>query len=284
MNGIGMSSTGTAPSDGLWRPVFAPICRLSEETPGVRTFTIQMPPPWSYRPGQFHMLYLPGYGEAAISISGGNPDEGQIDHTVRLAGNVTGALFRLAEGDHVGVRGPFGSVWPIEACRGRDVVIAAGGIGLAPLRPVLAEVVRNRSDFGHVWLVYGARTPSGLLYSDQYDAWRDAEVEVRLTVDHADETWHGAIGVVPALLDRLDLQPKQTVVLTCGPEIMMRFVSRAALERGIDSADVHVSMERNMNCAVGLCGHCQLGPHFICKDGPVFPYTRIGPYLYLEDV
>jgi len=168
--------------------------------------------------------------------------------------------------------------------RQHDLVIAAGGIGLAPLRPLIYEIVRNRRDFGQVSLLYGARRPQDLLFPESYSSWREAQIDVYVTVDVGSPDWQGEIGVVPHLLDRVTMDPERTVVLTCGPEIMMRFVSMAALGRGISPDKIYLSMERNMNCAVGLCGHCQLGKEFICKDGPVFTYARMAPYLTREDL
>ena len=265
------------------RPRFVAVVEVEDEIPDVRTLVLDMGDDWSFDAGQFNMLYLPGYGEAAISISSSPGAPRRIAHTIRRAGNVTSALLQLKPGDLVGIRGPFGSSWPWQQHRGSDLVIAAGGIGLAPLRPLIEELIEHRADFGNISLLYGARTPSGLLYSKQYDRWRNAGFEIELTVDHADEDWKGHIGVVPSLLDTLDLSVDRTVLFACGPEIMMRFVARAARKRTIADDRIYVSMERNMNCAVGFCGHCQLGGEFVCKDGPVFTYERIGRYFYVED-
>jgi NAD(P)H-flavin reductase len=185
--------------------------------------------------------------------------------------------------EQVAVRGPFGSAWPVETCRGCDLVIACGGVGLAPLRSVIYHVGRHRQDFGRVHLLYGARTPRDLLFTREYDAWRLAGIEVNVTVDLGDENWQGRIGVVPMLMDRLRLDAQRTRLFTCGPEVMMRFVIFEALARRLQRDHIFLSMERNMNCAIGLCGHCQLGPAFICKDGPVFAYDRLEPYLHIDD-
>jgi NAD(P)H-flavin reductase len=230
------------------------------------------------------MLYLPGVGECAISVSSDPEEGGTLLHTIRAAGNVTLALARRRAGDVIGVRGPFGSSWPVEALRGRDVVIACGGIGLAPLRPALYHLARHRGDYGRVILLYGARTPKDLLYAGEYDAWRAAGIEIEVTVDIGDGDWRGNVGVVPVLFYRLRLRPGSTHVLTCGPEVMIRFVVFEALARRVPPAQVHLSMERNMSCAVGLCGRCQFGPAFVCKDGPVLTYERVRPYLHVEDL
>jgi NAD(P)H-flavin reductase len=172
----------------------------------------------------------------------------------------------------------------MEALRGQDIVIACGGIGIAPLRPAIYHIVRHRGDYGRVYLLYGARTPRDLLYAGEYDSWRNAGIDVETTVDVGETNWNGNIGVVPVLFFRLRLHPKQTHVLTCGPEIMMRFVIFEALARRVAPAQIHLTLERNMNCAVGLCGHCQLGPMFICRNGPVFTYEQLEPYMHVEDL
>jgi len=256
------------------------------ETPGVTTYDLTFDDPnagYAFRPGQFNMLYLPGIGEAAISVSSDPGEAAKLRHTVRALGNVTRAMTRLHPGDKLGVRGPFGTVWPVDDCRGRDVVIAAGGLGLAPLRPVLYHLSRHRADYGRVTLLYGTRSPVDLLYTNEYEAWRAAGIDVQPTVDSAGGDWHGSIGFVTALLARLPLEPTRTVVFTCGPEVMMRFVASEAVARGVPASQVFVSLERNMNCAVGLCGHCQFGPEFVCKDGPVFPFDRVRRLLLVEN-
>ncbi len=276
-------------SPNPWLPLAARIERITPEAPGVATYTLQLDDPaagagFRFQPGQFNMLYLPGFGESAISISSDPHHCETISHTVRVVGNVTGALSRLRVGDPVLLRGPFGAGWPMDECRGCDLVIAGGGLGLAPLRPAIHHVLHSRDEFERVILLYGARTPADLLYPAEYNDWRGGGIEVHTTVDLGTDDWQGHIGVVPQLFSRLRLDAPQTRVLTCGPEIMMRFVIFEALGRRISPEHILLSMERNMNCAVGLCGHCQLGPAFICKDGPVFTYEQMEPYLYVEDL
>ncbi len=270
-----------------WLAHTASIASIRHEVPGVATYELRFDDPqiaesYRFQPGQFNMLYLPGFGESAISISSDAENAGSLLHTVRVAGRVTQALARLQEGDQLGLRGPYGSAWPIEQCRGQDIVIACGGIGLAPLRPFIYHIINHRADYGRVFMLYGARTPKDLLYTEEFDTWRDAEIKVEVTVDIGDADWYGHIGVVPVLFYRLRLEPSQTRVVTCGPEIMMRFVIFEALARKVKVDDIYLSMERNMNCAIGFCGHCQLGSTFVCKDGPVFTYQRMEPYLHLE--
>jgi NAD(P)H-flavin reductase len=230
------------------------------------------------------MLYLPGVGEVAISVSSDPGEPANLRHTIRVAGNVTRAIARLKPGDKLGVRGPFGTAWPVEAFRGQDVVVAAGGLGLAPLRPAIYHFVRHRADYGRVTLLYGTRTPTDLLFAAEYDAWRAADIDVQVIVDVGAADWRGAIGFVTTPLANLSLDPAHTAVFTCGPEVMMRFVAARAASRGVPADRVFVSLERNMNCAVGLCGHCQFGPAFVCKDGPVFPFDRVRQRLLVENL
>jgi len=272
-----------------WMPHRVTIREIRKEIPGTATYALEIDDPlvrqhYRFLPGQFNMLYLPGIGEAAISISSDPEEHPQLLHTVRVAGGVTRALARHRVGDPIALRGPFGNPWPLEAARGKDVVIACGGIGLAPLRPAIYHIIHHRDDYGTVDLLYGARNPRGLLYTNQFAAWREAGIRVTVTVDIGDEQWRGNIGVVPVLFYRLRIDPARTCVLTCGPEIMMRFVVFEALARKLSAEDIYVSMERNMSCAVGFCGHCQLGPKFVCKDGPVFTYRQMEPYMHIEDL
>ena len=238
---------------------------------------------YHFRPGQFNALYLPGIGEVPISVSSNPYESEKLGHTIRWAGNVTRAISRLQVGDVIGLRGPYGNAWPLERIRGDDLCIVTGGIGLAPLRPVIYSVIHNRSEFGRVYLLYGARTPADMLYTDEVDVWQTHDIQVHITVDRADPSWRGQVGVVPMLFYHIRLDPRRTTVLTCGPEIMMRFVIYEALARRIPKESIYISMERNMKCSVGLCGHCQFGPIFICEDGPVFSYAQVEPFFGVED-
>jgi NAD(P)H-flavin reductase len=271
-----------------WVAHSARIADIRPEAPGVATYDLVFDNPdvaaaYRFEPGQFNMLYLPGFGESAISISSDPSRNGTLSHTVRVAGNVTQELARKKIGDHIAVRGPFGSCWPVESYRGSDVVIACGGIGLAPLRPAIYHFLNHRDEYGRIFLLYGARTPKDLLYTSEYDRWRADGLEVEVTVDLGDSGWKGHMGVVPVLFYRLRLQPDQTTVLTCGPEIMMRFIVFEALARRLHPEDIFVSLERNMSCAMGFCGHCQYGPRFVCKDGPVFSFRQVEPFFNLEE-
>lgn len=252
------------------------------ETYDTRTLTLAPAggPRGPYRPGQFSMLWVFGVGELPISISG-DPDAGdRLIYTVRSVGKATRSLVSASPGDTVGVRGPFGTAWPLDAARGKDVLVVAGGIGLAPLRGVIYQVLNHAHEYGRLFVLYGARTPRDVLYPKELRAWaKRPGVQVLTTVDAGRRTWRGRVGVVTTLFPHVELRPERTVAMVCGPEIMMRFVARDLVTRGMAPGDVHLSMERNMKCAVGLCGHCQWGPHFICRDGPVFPYGTVRPLL-----
>ena len=239
----------------------------------------------AFTPGQFNMVYLFGQGEVPISISGDPAHPERLVHTVRAVGKATTALANLKRGAAVGIRGPFGSHWPVESAEGKDVMVVAGGIGLAPLRPVLYSLLADRGRYGRVILLYGTRTPEDLLFRAELQRLRGRfDLEVEVTVDAADRTWQGHVGVVTTLIPRIHFDADQTVAMVCGPEVMMRFTVRELLIRGLSADRVYVSMERNMKCAIGWCGHCQIGPDFVCKDGPVFRYDRIEPLIGVREL
>ncbi|MCX8011106.1 MAG: FAD/NAD(P)-binding protein [Ignavibacteria bacterium] len=233
-----------------------------------------------FKPGQFNMVYLFGVGEVPISISGDPTKPKSIVHTIRAVGNVTLAMQKLKNFDTVGIRGPFGTPWPIDEAKGKDVVLIAGGIGLAPLHPVIYTLLANRKDFGRIVLLFGARTPADLLYDKELTQWGGRfDMDVLVTVDRGDEAWRGNVGVVTTLLKRIYFDPRSTLSMICGPEVMMRFSALELQKRGFSDEQIYISMERNMKCGVGFCGHCQYGPTFICKDGPVYRYDKIREHL-----
>lgn len=267
-------------------PLPARITRVRREAPEVFTWTLRPAGGFPFAPGQFNMLYVHGAGEVPISISG-DPDEPEVlVHTIRAVGSVTRLMERLEAGAAVGVRGPYGTPWPALAdLDGRDVVVVAGGIGLAPLRPSLYQLARRPSSQGRAVLIAGARTDADLLYRRQVEAWAaEGALELYQTVDRASPAWSGPVGFVTAELAALDLDPERTSALVCGPEVMMRSVARDLIRRGVAPEQVWLTTERNMRCAVGTCGHCQLGPEFVCKDGPVFPYPRLARWLSIREV
>ena len=262
------------------------VRRVRRETPD--TFTVEIEPAnagkiFKFAPGQFNMLYVFGIGEIAISICA-DPRGRSLMHTTRVVGTVTKAMRRLRRGDMLGVRGPFGSCWPIEQAAGHDVVLIAGGIGLAPLRGALSQLLRRRNKPGKVVLLYGVRTPEDMLYRHELERWRSAGLQIFATADRATGSWPGHVGVVTALIPRAPFDPVNTVAMVCGPEVMMRYTVLELQKRGISEKSIFLSMERNMKCAVGFCGHCQFGPEFICKDGPVFRYDRVKKWLEIWEL
>jgi NAD(P)H-flavin reductase len=267
-----------APGEGL-RLHPATVKKVTWETDD--TFTLQIDPgvpggTFEFLPGQFNMLYVFGLGEAAISISSDASQGGTLAHTIHRVGTVTTGLAQVKRGSVIGLRGPFGSGWPITAARGKDVCIVAGGIGLAPLRPVMYALLRERTAYERIILLYGARSPLDLLYRVELEEWaKEHNVEVLVTVDRGDSSWKGYIGVVTTLFSYVKLDARATVGYVCGPETMMKYTIDEMERRGLAEDQIYLSMERNMKCAVGFCGHCQYGPEFICKDGPVFPLPRI---------
>ena len=253
------------------------------------TVTLELTPLSGPRPafeaGQFNMLYAFGVGEVAISISG-SPDPGnRFTHTVRDVGAVSGAIARCQPGDMLGLRGPFGIGWPVKAADGADVLFVAGGLGLAPLRPAIYQVLENRARYKQVAILFGTRNPADMLFRKELESWRQRlDIEVEVTVDHADAEWHGHVGVVPGLIAHVPFDPAKAIAFVCGPEVMMRFTATALTAAGVAGDRIYLSMERNMKCAIGLCGHCQFGPAFVCKDGPVMPYDRIAGILALREI
>ena len=275
----------TAAPTGWSVPQPLRVARVRRETADVATLELMPDSPFAFAAGQFNMLYVFGLGEVAISISGDPEATDRIVHTVRAVGAVSGALMRLRRNVVIGVRGPYGSAWPVAETRGSDVVIVAGGVGLAPLRPAIYRVLARRRDYGRVVLLYGARGPGNILYQRELEEWRRRlDVDVEVTLDHAGADWHGNVGVVPALIPRMSLDPQHAVALVCGPEIMMRFTIAALRDRGIAADRIYLSMERHMKCAVRLCGRCQFGPAFVCRDGPVFRLDRIAPLLAIREI
>ncbi|WP_237061470.1 FAD/NAD(P)-binding protein [Microbulbifer zhoushanensis] len=254
-----------------------------EEYPG--TFTLHLSPEQddsdAFRPGQFNMLYAFGAGEVPISMSGPESRDGSLVHTIRTQGQVTAALERLRRGDQVGVRGPFGNGWPLEIAAGSDLVIIAGGLGLAPLRPVIYSVLRSGIQTSRVRLFYGARRPAERLFQSELERWMQA-LELVQSVDHAVDEWQGHIGVITDPLQAAEFDAARTVAFVCGPEIMMRFCIRTLRQAGVPKSAIFLSMERNMKCATGHCGHCQWGPNFVCKDGPVFCYGDIRQWFNIR--
>ena len=274
----------TQSGDGLL-PVPVRVSRVRRETADVATIELTPPSAFASTPGQFNMLYVFGLGEVAISLSGDPADEGRVAHTVRAVGAISRAITRLRRNQVIGVRGPYGSGWRVAESEGSDIVVVAGGLGLAPLRPVIYQVLARREHYGRVVILYGARGPADILFRRELQAWRRRlDLDITVTVDHAGADWRGNVGVVPALIPRASIDPDHAVAMVCGPEIMMRFTIDALRQRGLAMERIFVSMERNMKCAIGLCGHCQFGPAFVCRDGPVFRFDRIAPFFNTREI
>ncbi len=233
-------------------------------------------------PGQFTMLYAFGVGEVPVSVSGASG--GLLVQTIRAVGAVTRALCAAAPGDMIGVRGPFGTGWEPDRAYGRDMLIVAGGIGLAPLRPVLLSALAQRARYDRVVLLVGARSPQDLPFARELGTWRRRGADVRITVDHGDQGWHGHVGLVTGLIKDAIADPAGTAAFVCGPEIMMRLSAEMLVHCGVPAAAIRVSLERNMRCGAALCGHCQLGPLLLCRDGPVVGYAEAVPLVAKKEL
>ena len=282
------TAVASAPVDPLLVPQIHEVLTTRDEIPGVVTLRVAPlgEPPRPFLPAQIGMVGAFGIGEAAISISSATTDSAAHEYTIRRAGAITTALTRLRSGDQLWVRGPFGRPWNLEL-DGRDVVIAAGGLGVAPLRSAIYEVLRRRDRFGQVVAVIGGRSPELLLYADEYAAWRSGGIRIAATIDRAADGWGGRVGFVPEVVgtvsEQLDLDPRNTSALVCGPDIMMQLVAEVLVGRGVPGEHIQLTLERNMQCGNGLCGHCQIGGLIVCRDGPVVPYPIVADSLTVNE-
>ena len=263
----------------------ATIMEKTREADDIHTYRLrlvdaQVRQQFRFTAGQFNMVYLFGVGEAAISIVS-DPDEPTfLGHTIRAVGRVTKAIADLQSGDTLGIRGPFGQGWPLDEARGRNVVIVTGGLGCAPVMGAIDYILRRRRDYGSIKIVHGVKTPKDLLYRERFEAWGHfPDTEVLLTSGQSDKAWHYHVGVVTELFERVTIDPTNSLVLMCGPEIMMRLGVPILMKRGIPAKAIYLSLERHMECGIGLCGHCQMGPYFLCKDGPVMRYDRVAQWM-----
>ena len=269
----------TLEAPSIYQPIMLSILEITSMTEMEKVFTIELPFPISleHKPGQFVQVSVLGVGEAPISISSSpSRSNNSFELCVRRVGALTNALHALGPGDVVGVRGPFGRGFPIERFRGKDILFAPGGLGLAPLRSVINEVLDDRSNYGRIIILYGARQPAEMLFQDELQEWEEREdVELHLTVDQADEKWKGNVGVITTLFPDIQVSPRNTVAITCGPPVMYRFVLMELLGMGITEGNIWLSLERRMKCGVGKCGHCQMDHIYVCQDGPAFSYAEI---------
>jgi sulfite reductase subunit B len=265
--------------EDLFMPTMAQVTSIKKMTELEKVFTLQLPKGVSLgnRPGQFVEVSVLGVGEAPISISSSpSRSNGTFELCVRRVGDLTNALHNLQPGAMLGLRGPFGRGFPYEKFRGKDVLFAAGGLGLAPLRSLINQVIDERATFGRVIILYGARSPEELLFTDELKEWENRDdLEFHVTVDRGNDDWQGNVGVITTLFKKISIYPRNTVAATCGPPVMYRFVLMELLAKGISEGNIYLSLERHMKCGVGKCGHCQINDVYACQSGPVFPYSEI---------
>lgn len=281
------TTTPVVAADPMLPRLFRVVGRQEEtgDTATIDVRPVDGRPAARFAPGQFNMLYLFGRGEVPISISSDPGVSGELAHTIRAVGNVTQGLIDLNCGDVIGLRGPFGSGWPMPTCENKDVLVIAGGLGLAPLRPAVYHLLARREHYRRIAILYGARGPADLLFRSDLSRWRErSDVSVGVTVDRADLSWQSNVGVITPLVARAEFDPAYVLALVCGPGIMMRFVASMLERRGLACEQIYVSLERNMKCAIAHCGRCQFGPLFLCKDGPVVRYDRVRSALSVPEV
>ena len=269
----------TADQESIYLPTMARLLQVEQMTELEKLFTLELPDGRSLgnEPGQFVGVSLFGIGEAPISISSSpSRSNGTFELCVRRVGDVTNAMHRMEPGEVMGIRGPFGHGFPIAKMKGKDILFAAGGLGLAPLRSLINQVLDERSSFDRVIILYGTKHPSEILFEGELLQWAERDdVEFHMTVDRGDENWQGNVGVITTLFPKVTINPRNTVAATCGPPIMYRFVLMELLGKGIPGTQVYLSLERRMKCGVGKCGHCQINDLYCCQDGPVFRYADI---------
>ena len=263
----------------------AVIDRRVQESPSIFTLRLQYTDTdrqqaFEFVPGQFNMVSLFGVGEIPISIVNDPDDSHFFDHTIRVVGRVSKAMQRLQPGDQVGIRGPFGRGWPIAEAREQDVLLITGGLGCAPLMTMIHYLLRRRGQFGHIHILQGVKHADDLIWREQYEAWsKELNVNVLLAADLANKDWPWQQGLVTELISQVPLRLERTLAMLCGPEMMMIAAIAQLRELGLADHKIWLSMERNMHCGFAQCGHCQLGPKFVCKDGPVFCYLEIADFF-----
>lgn len=267
----------------------AVVTEIIEETPSIKTLVLRVEGSLRAKPGQFNMLYYWGIGEIPVSIASipiVMNGYTIIEHTVKATGAVSRALvYSLGKGDIIGLRGPYGRGWPIDAGLGMDILIIAGGIGIAPLRPLVRYILEHRRDYGRLLLLYGARTPRDIIYREEIEYYmKNHDIEVYLSSDTSSSEWRHHVGFVTDLLDTVRISPENTIAFICGPEAMMKTAVKKLLSRGLKSNQLYLSLERRMRCGVGVCGTCQFGHFFVCRDGPVFRLDEIDEYFWINGV
>ncbi len=255
----------------------AEIIDIIDETSNIKTFSLKPRGEIAFRAGQFMDVTVPGIGEAPFTPSSNHNVKKKLDFTIMKAGRVTKVLHEMKKGDVVGLRGPYGTSYPLGDFKSKDIFIVGGGVGLAPLRSLLYALFNDVNDYKKIVVKYGARTPKDIVYKNEIELWKKKakHVNVELTVDVGDESWKGNVGLITTILKDLDLDIDNAATIVCGPPIMMKFVTFKLLDLGFKDKNIHLSMEKNMSCGIGKCGHCRIGPYYACKDGPVFPYDKI---------
>lgn len=261
-------------------PIKAEITDIIEETSTIKTFVLRPDKPISFRTGQFVELAVPGIGEAPFTPSSNPNIKESMELTIMNVGRVTSQLHRMKKGEMVGVRGPYGKGYPLEDFKGKEILIVGGGVGLAPLRSLVLALLNEIDKYKKIVIKYGARTPKDIVYKNQFKEWtRDKKLEFELTVDAGDSSWKGNVGLITTLLkDNMGVDIRDSIAVVCGPPIMMKFTTFKLIELGYEDKSLYLSMEKNMSCGIGKCGHCRIGPYYACKDGPVFTYDKIKGY------
>ena len=271
--------------DSPFLPLRARILETQDLTPDVKLFRVEIEDPgaranFRHRPGQFAFLSAFGTGESPFTFAGYPSPEGVLEFAIRRVGTVTAALHELEPGEVVGVRGPFGNTFPLEEYRGKNIIIIGGGIGLAPLRPVIQAVLNNRGDYGELLVIYGARTPADLVFAHEFPSWAEApRTRVELTVDRGDGSWQGRVALVPTVLKELKPSAENAITVTCGPPIMIRFVLVELKALNFAPAQIVTTLESKMKCGLGKCARCNIGEKYVCQDGPVFSFSEISRFL-----
>ncbi|MDH3710425.1 MAG: FAD/NAD(P)-binding protein [Cyclobacteriaceae bacterium] len=272
----------------IWLPLLYTVKEKKTENRGIVTLTLAPSAEEAIEPmepGQFNMLYAFGIGEIPISISSLWNLQSTLVHTIQDVGAVSKAFCDLSTGDQVGVRGPYGTRWPLNKAKNKDVIILAGGVGMVPLRPLIERILNDRSRYGKLNVLFGARSPENIIFHQDIISWQaDPTLNFQITVDHAYSNWRGHVGVVTYLIEEANFDPENTIAFICGPEIMMRYAVHACLDANVPTDHIFLSIERNMKCATGFCGHCQYGPFFVCKDGAVFSYPQVKIYLNIAEL
>ncbi|MCX5678822.1 MAG: FAD/NAD(P)-binding protein [Candidatus Omnitrophica bacterium] len=255
----------------------AEVLKVTDETSNIKTFTLRPRADISFRAGQFMEVTLPGIGEAPFTPSSNHNFKETLDFTIMSAGRVTKLLHQAKAGDVIGLRGPYGAKYPLDVFKGKEVFIVGGGVGLAPLRALLYALFNDVNDYKKIILRYGARSPSDIVYKGEIDSWKTkaGHVDIMVSCDVGDPSWNGHVGLVTTILKTEGLDVNNAVAIVCGPPIMMKFATFKLLDLGFKDSQIYLSMEKNMSCGIGKCGHCRIGPYYACKDGPVFSYDKI---------